>query len=407
MHNPNGRKVLPVLFVTLLLDMIGTGMIIPLIPSLFTDPSSPAFLLAGHSNQYQLLMAGLVVALFGIMQFVAAPILGELSDLYGRKKLLIVGVGMLAVSQFFFGVGIEFRLLWLLLLSRAIAGIASANFSIAQASIADVTAPKDRAKNFGLMGAAFGIGFVLGPVISGWLVSATNSPVTPFWFASFLGIINLVLVSLLLPETHVIPKTKRRVSMNQGFRNLHSAFQDVDARPLYVVSFLFPAGFAFFTSFSSVYIVHRFGFTEGQVGTYFGVIGAWIVITQAFVLRILSGKYTEKQILKVTLLMLSVSIATYPLLPTAFWIYTLVPFVALPVGLSMANVAALISKSVSAEKQGAALGINGSLNAFAQGIVPLMAGLLAGTFGLSFPFFVGGLLVLIAWGTFVFSLQKR
>jgi MFS family permease len=103
--------------------------------------------------------------------------------------------------------------------------------------------------------------------------------------------------------------------------------------------------------------------------------------------------------------MLSVSIATYPLLPTAFWIYTLVPFVALPVGLSMANIAALISKSVSAEKQGAALGINGSLNAFAQGIVPLMAGFLAGAFGLSFPFFVGGILVLIAWGTFVFSLR--
>lgn len=161
------QKPLLVLFITLLIDMIGIGMIIPIIPILFTDPTSPSFLLAGYSRDAQYLLAGLLTAVFGLMQFLGAPILGELSDVYGRKRLLILGVGVLAISQLLFGFGVEIGSLWLLFISRAVAGLAGANFSVAQASIADVTDPKDRAKNFGLIGAAFGIGFILGPILGG------------------------------------------------------------------------------------------------------------------------------------------------------------------------------------------------------------------------------------------------
>src|SRR3569832_126748 len=104
---PKQKRVLPVLFFTLLLDMIGTGMVIPIIPILFTDPTSPSFLLMGYSVSSQYLIAGIITGLFGLKQFIASPILGELSDVYGRKRLLTLGVATLAIAQKLFGVGIS------------------------------------------------------------------------------------------------------------------------------------------------------------------------------------------------------------------------------------------------------------------------------------------------------------
>jgi len=173
-------RVLWIIFGTLVLDMIGTGMVFPIIPILFTDPSSPSFILEGYSQSAQFAIAGLVTALFGLMQFIAAPILGELSDVYGRKKLLLIGVGVLAASQALFGFGIIMSSWTILLIARMIAGLAGANFSIAQATIADVSEPKDRAKNLGIIGAALGIGFILGPLLSGSIANATGTPRRPF-----------------------------------------------------------------------------------------------------------------------------------------------------------------------------------------------------------------------------------
>ncbi len=399
------KKVLPILFFTLLLDMIGTGMVFPIIPILFTDPGSHAFLLQGYSQSAQFLIAGLVTSLFGLMQFIAAPILGELSDSYGRKRLLTIGVGILAISQIIFGFGIEIASIGLILFARAVAGLAAANFSIAQATIADVTEPKDRAKNFGLMGAAFGVGFILGPVLGGWIAGLTQNAAAPFWFAGALGIINLISVTLFLPETRRIAKEEaRRFTFLKGIHNLRSAFTDLDARQVYMTTLLYMAGFTFMTSFLGVLLVERFGISETAVGTYFGAVGAWVVVTQLFLLRLLAPRYNERQILRVSLLLVAASLLTYPFLPTLIWFYIVMPFTAVPIGLTMANLQALVSKSVSSEKQGVALGINGSLQAFAQGVIPLVAGFGSGLIGIAAPFLAGGCFVFTAWLTlFVFG----
>jgi DHA1 family tetracycline resistance protein-like MFS transporter len=400
------KKILPVLFVTLLLDVIGIGMVIPIIPVIFTDPTSAGFLLHGYSSQAQYFIAGTIIAMFGIMQFLAAPILGELSDAFGRKKILTICIGVLALAQLLFGMGIELGLLWLLFVSRIVAGIAGANFSIAQAVIADVSTPKDRAKNFGLIGAAFGFGFVSGPLLSGWLASITGNPAFPFWFASFLGIINLLFVSLMLKETHKGDASKHQFHILKGLQNILIAFRDVDARPVFITSLFFASGFAFFTTFSSIFLVSRFGFHEGEIGTYFGIVGVWIVITQVFILRVVTKHYTERQILLVALPTLCLAIGTYPFLPSPLFAYSLVPFIAVPVGLSMANITALISKGVSPSKQGAALGINGSLNAFAQGITPLLSGIFGALLGVTAPFIFGSLGVFLGWYV-LFNSKKR
>ena len=392
------KRALPVLFGTLLLDMIGAGMVFPIIPIIFTDPSSPSFILQGYSQFGQYFVAGLVTALFGLMQFIAAPILGELSDVYGRKRLLTLGVGVLAISQLFFGFGIEMGSLALILFSRAIAGLAGANFSIAQAAIADVSKPEDRAKNFGLVGAAFGMGFIIGPLLGGWIVGLTKSAAAPFWLATALGILNLIFVTFMLPETRRgMAVQQKKFNIFKGIQNIRTAMLDKEASVLYLVSFVYFAGFSFLTAFMGVLLVNKFNFDAAGVGTYFGVVGAWIVITQVFILRFLTKRYSERQILRFSLLGLAASIAVSPFLPSAIAVYIVVPFIAIPQGLTIANIQALISKGVSPEKQGAALGINGSLIALASGVIPLVAGIGSGIIGLQAPFLAGGLLVFSAW----------
>jgi len=391
------KKVLPILFTTLMLDMIGIGMIIPIIPSIFTDPTSASFVLHGYSQNMQYFIAGLITTVFGFMQFFAAPLLGELSDIYGRKKLLMMGVGVLALSQLLFGFGVLTASLVVLLISRIVAGLAGGNFSIAQAVIADVSEPQNRAKNFGLMGAAFGLGFIVGPLLGGWLAGAFHSAAAPFWFAGALGIINMLLIFILLPETHHNRRAEKNFTLLKGFHNIKMAFQDVDAKPMYWTSFLYMCGFSFFTSFISVLLLKKFGLSEAGIGTFFGAVGLWMIITQVVFIRLFANKFTEKKILRVTILLLAATIAIYPLLPNLTYAYTVMPFMAIAQGLSMAYMGALISKSVSAEKQGAALGINASLQALSQGIIPLIAGIGSGVIGLVSPFIAGAVLVVIAW----------
>ncbi len=395
------RYTLAVLFCTLLIDMIGIGMLIPIIPSLFTDATSPSFLLDGFSITEQFLIAGLVTSLFSFMQFLTAPILGELSDMFGRKKLLILGVGALALSQFFFAVGIIYASVAILLVSRAIGGIAGANFSIAQAVIADVTPPQKRAQNFGLIGAAFGVGFVLGPLLGGVLAGMTGNPAVPFIVAGVLGLGNVLSIALFLPETNTRRVQTSRLHPMMAWSNIVAAYNDYDVRPVYLTSLLVMLGFGFYTSLSAIFLTEQFSFSETAVGTYFAVVGVWIIIAQIFLVRFMSARYSSRTLLLYALPVLAVCIAAYTVVSNVWLLYVIVPFKAASFGLISTAIPALVSQGADADKQGASLGINGSLQALAQGIAPLAAGFVAGSLGLMASFVLGTGLVL---GAFVVAL---
>ena len=315
-------------------------------------------------------------------------------------------MGVLAISQVLFGFGIEIASIGLILFARAVAGLAAANFSIAQAAIADITEPKDRAKSFGLIGAAYGIGFIFGPLLGGWIAGLSGNPAAPFWLAGALGVLNLLFITLFLPETNKNPRASHSFTFMKGIHNIRAAIRDVDARPVYMANFLYLSGFTFMTSFIGVLLVSKFGFDAAGVGTFFGVVGMWVVFTQLFILRIIVKSFNERQILRYSLLMVAAAISVEPFLPNATALFIAMPFMAVPVGLSMANMTALVSKSVSAEKQGAALGISGSLQALAQGIVPLVAGVASGFIGIQIPFILGGILVLSGWAT-LFAVARK
>lgn len=393
-------KMLPVLFLTLLLDVVGIGMIIPILPIIFTDPSSPSFILGSYSTEMQLMISGAVTAVSGIVTFFVSPIMGELSDMYGRKKLLIIGIALLAVSQVIFALGIITSSLTVLFLSRILNGLAGGNISIVQASIADISTPKDRAKNFGLIGAAFGMGFIIGPLLGGYLAHLFGNPSAPFLFAALLGLINVISVKRLYKETNTVSSSiTKRITPLKALYNLVLAYQDKATAHLYVTSFFYVAGFTFFTSFTGIYLVHKFSLSAAELGSYFGVIGVWIVITQGLILRYVTRTYSEKRILLVSMPLVAIAIVMMIFAPTMLYAYILIPCIAIPQGLSMASIGALISKSASKDKQGVALGINGSLSALNQGIIPATAGVLTAYTAVWIPYMLAGLCIAIAWKT--------
>jgi MFS transporter, DHA1 family, tetracycline resistance protein len=401
------KRTLLILFGTLLLNMIGFGIVFPIIPTIFTNPSSPSFVLQGYSQSAQFFVAGAITALWGLMQFIAAPILGQLSDVYGRRKLLMICVGVLALSQFVFGFGISAASVVILFIARAVAGIAAGSVSITQAAIADVTEPRERAKSFGLIGAAIGIGLILGPLISGWVAGLSGSSVVPFLVAGTLGLINLLFVSLFFPETNRRQTGARQLSFLKGAQNIRLALKDAKIRPVYTTYFLYVFGFGFLIAFSGVFLVQAMGFSTTAIGTYFAFAGVCQIFTQLVLLRRLVPRYSEPVILRFTLLVAGVGLGVFSFFPNLPAQIVFTALITVAHGLTLPNLSALVSKGAAADKQGVTLGISASLLALGNTLAPLLAGVISGLFGINAPFVLGGFLILGAWTVLKVQIIKK
>jgi DHA1 family tetracycline resistance protein-like MFS transporter len=395
------QNPLPVVLFTIFIDMLGYGILIPIIPVLLADPNSKEYLLPlGYSVKQGYILLGFLTAIFPLMQFFATPILGQLSDKYGRKKLLGFSLAGTCISYVLFAMGIFTKNIPLLFIARAFDGITGGNIAVAQAAIADITKPENRTKNFGLMGAAFGFGFIIGPFLGGKLsdpslVSWFNAA-TPFLFAAVLSLANVLSVIFFFPETLKPGKEMQKMSWNQSVLNIIKAFNMKGLRVIYTSVFLYNAGFTFYTTFSSVFLITRYNFTQSSIGNYFAFVGIWIAITQGFITRKVSGKFSEQQVLNISLLMTGLIILAYLNTRQPWQIYTVAPFFAIFVGLSMANITSLISRSVGPEIQGEILGINASIQAFAQTLPPMLSGFIAAKLTPTAPLWVSGLVTISA-----------
>lgn len=404
------RKPTPlaVIFLTILVDMLGVGILIPVFPQLMANPSSPAYMLApGTPESTGYVLFGLLVAAYPLMVFLAAPVLGELSDRYGRRKVLAFCLAGTALGYVVFAIGILTKSLFLLFASRLFDGATGGNIAVAQAAVADVTKPEDRAKSFGLIGAAFGLGFIIGPFIGGKLADPSLvswfGPTVPFWFAALLAAANLVSVLLYFPETFKTDVAHRAFRWLAAVTNVTKAWRMENLRTLFTVMFLFSTGFGFFASFFSVVLATRFGFTEGQTGNYFAYVGICIVLSQAVLVRRLSGKFPEHLLLRWSMIGTSVTVFLH-LFPNDWrWLLPIVPVMAASNAVSFANLSGLISRSADASSQGEVMGISSSLQALAQVIPPLVAGVLAAAFGTSAAIVFGSALVVAGWLLFLKS----
>ncbi|MFN8316339.1 MAG: MFS transporter [Chitinophagales bacterium] len=395
------RNPILAVFITVFIDMLGVGIIIPIFAPLIVRNEYGLMPLA-TSEATRNLTYGVLSATFAIFQFFGAPILGGLADKYGRKKILRFSLFGTFVGYVLFALAVHYRLLWLVFIARALPGFMGGNISIVLASLADISDPKDRAKNFGLVGMAFGLGFILGPFIGGTLGKIDLA--LPLWCTAALTLLNIVLVIIQFPETFV-PSGNGTVSLLTGIRNVKRALKMKELDVVFLTLFLQAFGFSFFMQFFQVYLIKQFDFSQVQIGQMFGYIGIWIAITQGGITRLVSKRFSSPQILQVTLLGLSLSLWLI-LGPSALWmLFVTQPLVALFQGLSQPNLTSIVSVLTPKDTQGEILGIQQSVQSLAFAIPPIIAGVVV-SIDVRLPIFLAGLSIFIAWLVFVFGFRS-
>lgn len=395
-------KPLPTIFLTVFLDLLGVGLIIPILAPLLLGKESELF---SESTDFstRTIIFGLLMASYSFSQFFSSPILGSLSDKYGRRNLMIFSLIATIIGYLLFTIGIHFNSLFLLFLGRIIPGLSSGNITIAYSSLADVSTPAEKTKNFGLVGMAFGLGFVVGPFIGGHLannkISSFFSFETPFVFATLLSIINLYLVYRNFPET-LKEKKKEEISLFKGIKNIIIAFSSKKTRRLNVVIFINTLGFAFFTQFFLVILVDKFNFRQENIGTLYGFLGLWVAISQGLIIRPLSKRLRPEKIAIFTLPLLSLALFLLYFPQESFFLYLIIPLIAFSQSSSNSSLTATVSNLARDDEQGEKLGITLSMNFLAQSIPPLIGGALVAKF-IYMPVFASSGLVLIAWLIFI------
>lgn len=403
------RKII-FLLLTIFLDMVGIGILIPVIPQLLGEPTSQYYLLATSQKDLGFILLGLLVASYPVALFFASPVLGALSDKYGRKPVLVASLAGTAISYFVFVFAIITKDIPLLFISRIIDGATGGNISVAQAALADMTDPKDRSKTFGMMGAAFGLGFILGPFLGGILSSNSILPFfsisTPFFFSGILALFNTISIFYFFEESIKEKFREKKIYFLASFQNVAKAQKFHEVRYLFLVSFLFNTGFSFFTSFFNVYLTNTFHFTPANIGNFFAYFGIWMIITQLLIVRRVSKKFTEIQLLGPAYLVSAVGIMFY-LVPNVAWVLLLiVPFVSIPNGIQFANFTSLLTKQTEEKARGEVLGINASVNALGQALPPIFAGFIAAYTASYAPIMLASIIIFCTGLVFIYKVKK-
>jgi len=281
---PAGKHALVFVVITVLLDIIGFGLILPVLPRLLVE-------LTGDSVSQAAIDGGWLAFVYATMQFVCAPLLGNLSDRFGRRPVLLFAVGALGVDYMVMGVAPT--LAWLFL-GRTISGIAGASFTPAYAYVADVSPPEKRAQSFGLISAAFGVGFILGPALGGLLGELGTR--TPFFAAAGLSLLNLVYGTFVLPES-LSPEARRPFDWRRAnpigtllqMRKHKVVLGLLGALFLWMVAHqVMPATWTFYTKF-------RFGWSEAMIGASLAVAGIVMAVSQATLMRVLVPRLGERR----------------------------------------------------------------------------------------------------------------
>ncbi len=401
----NKNSILPI-FLVVFIDLLGVGILIPVMAPLFMDPSHG--FLGNATQSTRAVMLGFLLGSYALAQFFGAPILGGLSDRLGRRKVLMLSIFGSLVGYILFGIGILTRNIPLIFASRLLDGFTGGNIAVAMSAISDISDEKSKAKNFGLVGMAFGFGFIIGPFIGGKLadssISSWFNSATPFWFAAGLCALNLLMLYIYFKET-LHTKVNTPISALTGFKNLAKAMSMKNVRLMFLVVFLYAFGFNFFTQFFQVLLVEKFGFTASRIGDLFAYVGLWIIFTQGILIRPIAKRFAPPQVMQVSLLGLSIALFLI-LIPTkAYMLLFVLPMVSVFNGLTFPNSTSIISGLAGRESQGEIMGINQSIQAIAMAIPPIISGFIY-TIHQSTPIIVGGLSVLLAWIAFQ-AFQKQ
>lgn len=376
-------RPLLVIFLTIFVNLVGFGIIVPLLPFYAETFGASPFAI------------GLLFAVYSLAQLVSSPILGDLSDRYGRRPILIASLAGTIVSFVMLALA---KSLVVLFVARIIDGLSGGNITTARAYVADVTAPKDRARAYGLIGAAFGLGFILGPAISAVLAPISYS--APIWAAAAITGVALAMAWLWLPET------VRSTHAGRGapFRSLATMMRRPTHRRILVIDFWYWFAFAVFQTTFALFASRRFGFDAPQTGYFFAAFGVLGAIVQAALIRPIVGRLGDKNTLMLGLGFAAAGLLSATLTRSVLlFAATLVPL-ALGMGFGHPTMSSLVSRAAATDEQGRMQGAAGAMESLGRTIGPVWGSASLQRFGDGIPYVSAAILLLV---TLVMAMDYR
>jgi DHA1 family tetracycline resistance protein-like MFS transporter len=381
----NNKRLFSIILVVFI-DLLGFSLILPLLPY---------YAKTFNANQTT---TGILIASYAVMQLIGAPILGRLSDRFGRRPILLLSV---------FGTFLGFLLLgfanalWMLFVSRIVDGLTGGNLSVAQAYISDVTDTKDRSKGLGMIGAAFGLGFIIGPVTGGLLSQWGYS--VPAFAAATISFFNLILIYAWLPESLTEEKrsqmTEKRPAVT--LNALLIAFQRPFTGSILITRFFFGLAFAIFQTIFSLYALAKFNLSARDTGFVLTYVGVLSVIVQGFLVGRLTSRYREDILITASVVLMGISLLGWALAPSVLWLYIIMTPTALSGGLLNTLLSSTLTKAVAPQEIGGILGLSAAVESSTRILAPILGGILLQQIGTWAPGIFGAI-VMVGVSIFVF-----
>ena len=364
-----------------LIDMLGFALVVPLLAFFADTFAATAF------------QTGLLVASYAAMQMISAPILGRISDRFGRRPVFLISILGTFIGFLILGFA---NSLWMLFVSRILSGLTAGNISVAQAYIADVTDEKNRARGMGMLGAAFGIGFILGPALGGTL--SVYGFAVPAFVSAALCFINLLTVFFWLPES-LTPERRAQLmaqeKANVSFNALLAALQHPSAGPLLWVRFGFAIAFNSFQSVFALYTLGKFGLTAQQTGYILAYVGIVLVIMQGGLIGPLSARFKESHLLFAFTIFATIGLFGWAIAQTVPWMLVAMFPLAIGAGSFNAVINSAISKTVGHDEVGGMMGFSAGLESSTRVVMPALASYLLGRYGPSTPGYMATVVMVI------------
>lgn len=380
-------RTLTILFFIVLADMIGFGLVIPLLPY---------YAKQFHASDF---IIGLLSMVYPLGQVFAAPLIGRLSDKFGRKIALILSVGGTFFSLLLLGFA---KSLVLIFTSRLVDGLTGGNITVAQSYISDFTDEKSRSKGLGIIGAAFGLGFILGPALGGFLSRWGLS--VPAFFAAGLSFVNLMNIIFLLPDSKPSLNPKQ---VPYTFEELKKTFSQKTVLNLLLTKFFYSLGFTMFESSFALFSMRRFNLAISQTSFILTYLGIVIVTVQGFLVGKISKKFTEYKLVKFLFPISTVLLSIYSFsrnIPTLLIILTPLSISSALVGVSLTS---LSTKVVSKDRLGGTLGIFNSVDSLTRIFSPLFGAIVIQFFGPNYLGIVIGTFLAIGYLVFSFKFSSN